>query len=237
LMAKKKTKTQKYVPYHVAQEAARKANVLSRREYLNWVDIKGPKGMPRQPNYTYRDLWQGWSLFLGTSNLFISNKAQQRRVSYEEALRYARSSGIKTREEWEDREHPPGIPRNPEVAYRYRDGEKLFCGWQHFLGIQKYAVEAAVETHRSEKFLLISCVDDIRVPKNEVLISTHPSKPHAAQYLQRRQLKAIRAFWAPQGYDWEASAQRYGAHEGADVWRFANFSEWVSDLSFDLSAV
>ena len=151
-MAKKKSKRQQYVPHHVAQEAARQANVSSRREYLNWVDIKQPTGIPRQPNYTYRDIWQGWSAFLGTNNAFTSEKADQRRVSYEEALRYARSSGIKTRQEWEDRVHPPGIPRNPEVAYRYRDGEKLFSGWQHFLGIRKFAVAAAVETHRSEKF-------------------------------------------------------------------------------------
>jgi hypothetical protein len=236
-VAKKKTNRKKYVPYHAAQEASRKANVSSRREYLNWVDIKEPKGIPRQPNYTYRDVWQGWSLFLGTSNVFVSNKAQQRRVSYEEALRYARSSGIKTREEWEAREHPLGIPRNPEVAYRYRDGEKLFCGWQYFLGIRKFAVAATVETHRSEKILLIAGVDDIRVPKNEVTISTHPSKSHAFQYLQRQQLKTIRAFWAPASFDWRTSAQRYGAHEGAEVWRFRNLCEWVSDLSFDLSAV
>ena len=128
-------------------------------------------------------------MFLGTNNTFTFEKAAQRRVSYEEALRYARSSGIKTSEEWEKREHPPGIPRNPEVAYRYRDGEKLFSGWQHFLGIRRFAAVAAVESGRSEKILLISGVDDIRVPKNEVAISIHPSKPQAVQYLQGRHLK------------------------------------------------
>lgn len=139
-----------WMSFEEARRFARALRTTSRHEFEAWRrgaapnDADGdrrpgqPERFPASPAdvYTRQGTWTSWGDFLGTGNLAPMD---QEFVSYDEASRFARELGIRTRTQWVDYvrgdlEHlpprPTNIPARPGWQYKH-SGWK---GWPPFLG-------------------------------------------------------------------------------------------------------
>jgi superfamily II DNA or RNA helicase len=114
------THLRKYLPFKEGRTLARSLNVKSQAE---WNDLarsgKLPPNLPKVPHMVYADDgWSSWGDWLGSGRI-ATYKVKYR--PFYEARRYARSLGLKTREEWLDfarsEKRPADIPVKPERTY------------------------------------------------------------------------------------------------------------------------
>jgi hypothetical protein len=109
-----------------ARKVVRLLRLKNQREFIGRARAGQLKGVPSDPRKTYRDAWTNWQDFLGTNNT---------RLTFEEAVKVARTFGVKTRREYaglaKDGRLPEGMPSDPRGAYK---GE--WRGWGDFLGFR-----------------------------------------------------------------------------------------------------
>ena len=121
-------KRNKYVSY---QEARKYAIANRIRTRADWESREHPTHIPRDiAKYFQRQgEWTNWHDFLG-----------KKRVSYEEARKYAITNRIRSRADWESRKHPTHIPR---TVAKYFKKQGKWQGWHAFLGKKKMSYEEA----------------------------------------------------------------------------------------------
>ena len=108
-------------PFKEAREFAQSLNLKFNSD---WIRLhkqgKIPKDIPRYPDIPYEKEWKGWGDFLGTGNLSPADKRKQL-ASYEECMKFVRSLGIKTENQWrtwnKNNERPIDIPYSFERSY------------------------------------------------------------------------------------------------------------------------
>ena len=90
-----------------------------------------PSYIPSDPLRTYKEEWEGWGCFLGTSNISLKDKEH---MPFKEARIFARSLNLKNIEEWKEycnANKNPKIKIHANETYT-RTGE--WEGWGDFLG-------------------------------------------------------------------------------------------------------
>ncbi|MDB9758354.1 DEAD/DEAH box helicase family protein [Gammaproteobacteria bacterium] len=125
----KNLKKMEYRPFKEARSFVRTLGLKNAEEWKNWVSGNNtrlgirPIDIPSQPHRIYKEDWLGYKDWLGTTY-----------VSFEEAKRYVRRLGIKSKKQWESyksgntqhhEELPANIPRKPEFVYKN-------SGWKGF---------------------------------------------------------------------------------------------------------
>jgi hypothetical protein len=126
------------LPFEEARELVRASGIESYDEWhLAYKEGRFPKGMPCNPNRSYKGSWIDWSDFLGTGWF-----------PFTEVREFARASRIKTGDEWrlahKERRLPKGMPSNPNVFYK-----DLWIDWNDFLGTEWIPFVDAREFARS----------------------------------------------------------------------------------------
>ncbi|MBA4066664.1 MAG: hypothetical protein C0501_23755 [Isosphaera sp.] len=120
------SKDGQFRPFEEARAFVRTLGLAGQRAYFAWSKGEGrPADVPSNPVNAYGAEWTWWADFLGTDVAYRP---------FEEARAFARTLGLKTRQEWQDRaaatDFPADVPKYPE--YRY-DGQG-WEGWAGFLG-------------------------------------------------------------------------------------------------------
>lgn len=112
---------------------AQQLGLKSKDEWAIWAKTADrPSDIPANPSRLYKKQWQGWGDFLGTKRI-----ANQKRLflPFEEAREYARSLGLKERNDWlewaKSDARPNNIPAYPNETYE----KKGWCGWGDWLGV------------------------------------------------------------------------------------------------------
>jgi len=124
------TKKNRFLSYEDAKIFVREANIKNTREYRTF---KGrPLNLPSAPDRIYKENWEGWDIFLGTSYR-----------TYEEAKKYVQSLNLKSREDWKilskQKKLPMDIPTSVEFVYKNE-----WEGWGKFLGTGRVASQEII---------------------------------------------------------------------------------------------
>ena len=128
-------KSPRSLAYEKAQAVVRQAEIKTAREYQRWKDR--PENVPAHPEVSYKNRgWQSWGDFLGTGSVVGSNAISytgRQYLSYEEARTFVRAAEITTEaafHPWFKKEHPAGMPSNPQKTYK----GKGWTSWSEFFG-------------------------------------------------------------------------------------------------------
>ena len=138
----------KYIAYEQAKAFLQMNGLLliSAKEYRTWRRVKDYKFLPLQPEFVYREVWEGWPVFLGK---IPKRRPKMPKLPYLEARSIAHRLTTKyphiidgdIRNNWlkfydeqyllpdEEQEIPKNFPRNPIGIYK-----KEFTGWPDFFG-------------------------------------------------------------------------------------------------------
>jgi hypothetical protein len=132
------THLREYPPFEEARILARSLNLKSQSEW----DVlarsgKLPPALPRAPHMVYAaDRWVSWGDWLGSGRV-ATYKLKYR--PFHQARAFARTLGLKSREEWLDfarsEKRPSDIPTKPEKAY----AKKGWAGMGDWLGTGRIA--------------------------------------------------------------------------------------------------
>ncbi len=98
------------------------------------TDFNLPVDVPAEPDKIYND-WS-WTFVSGK----FGSKGSRKRIplkdddkwSFEKCKKYAQGLKLKTGSEWKNMEHPIGVPRRPDLAYK----DEGFTDMMDFLGIK-----------------------------------------------------------------------------------------------------
>ena len=122
-------------------EARKFVHSLKFKNRKEWEEYKKsgkkPGDIPASPNTVYKNKgWEGMGDWLGTGKISPSDRKFR---SYDEARKFARKLGLKSKNEWFDyvklRKHPIDIPNDPRASYK----NKGWIGWGDFLGTGRIA--------------------------------------------------------------------------------------------------
>jgi hypothetical protein len=124
-----------FLPFSEARKFVRSQGMKSSSDFKRWVKSARPRGIPSNPQRTYKDKgWAGWDDFLGTNT--VAPHLREYR-SFDKARSYAHSLNLKSRDEWiafckgdipEKGELPDDIPAYPARVYE-RQGWKGVGDW------------------------------------------------------------------------------------------------------------
>lgn len=103
-----------FVSYEDAQKWGKEQGLKNSTEWRNYKNR--PSDIPSEPEYVYKEQWNGWTAFLGGKF-----------VSYEEARKWAKENGIRGKNDWFNRIKPSNIPSNPQHTYK-----EQWNGWFSF---------------------------------------------------------------------------------------------------------
>ena len=137
-----------YVPYRIAQQIARENNLTTRAQYRKYRKDNEALYLPFVPDRVYEE-WEGWNLFLGTTNSFEKTMRTRKKKVFREywnAVRWAQvqakhygiTSSSKWREWYEEYEVPDDIPKRPEQVY---EG----FSWKVWLGLDVMSIADAAK--------------------------------------------------------------------------------------------
>jgi predicted helicase len=120
-----------FLSYEEVIKYARTLNLNSYKEWAKQAKSKNfPSNIPSDPSRVYKKSWVSWGDFLGTFRVAPGKKNFR---SFEDAKRYVKSLGIKTKTQWEEyaksKNRPKDIPYSPEIHYK-----KEWKYWGDFLG-------------------------------------------------------------------------------------------------------
>ena len=118
------------MPFEDAREYVRKLKIKGQKEWYEWCKSgEKPDNIPTAPFAAYKDKWIGFSDWLGKERV----KGAKAR-NYPDALAFARTLGLKSKDEWIEYckgEIPFDIPKYPDETYRGK-----FKDWDDWLGIK-----------------------------------------------------------------------------------------------------
>jgi len=114
-------------PFAVARAYVHTLGLKNQSEYYAWAKTEArPEDVPANARTTYKDEWQGWEDWLGTTPGPFR--------PFAEARDYARALGLRSHGQWDEHaespDFPADIPVNPSYHYR-NDG---WLGWSDWLG-------------------------------------------------------------------------------------------------------
>ena len=119
-------------------EALGYARSLGLKSLMEWREFvksgEKPSDIPSYPDRFYKGKgWKSWGDFLGYNEGYMPGNWKD----FQEAREYARTLGLKSREEWwewnKGGERPSGIPSNPNKFYKGKGWES----WPDFLGFNE----------------------------------------------------------------------------------------------------
>jgi superfamily II DNA or RNA helicase len=118
--------------FEEAREWARNSGIKSGPEWTKASkERRLPMDIPSNPSIVYSEEFQSWGDWFGTGRI---HKKDWR--SFEEAMEWARNSGIKSRSEWikasREIRLPVDIPSNPSIVY-----SEEFQSWGDWLGTSR----------------------------------------------------------------------------------------------------
>lgn len=120
----------KWLSYQQASEWAQSQNIMTCDQWAERYSAGLPEGVPEDPQTVYGNEFVGWHEFLGVQ---LSRDGRKVFWSYERARDWARSAGIKSGAQWEqkskDKVLPIGVPAQPYKVYKGK-----FKNWGDFLG-------------------------------------------------------------------------------------------------------
>nr|AIF19118.1 hypothetical protein [uncultured marine thaumarchaeote KM3_85_E11] len=130
------------IPFDKARKFARSLKLEGQKDWGEYSKSgKRPKYIPANPRRTYKKEWKGWGDWLGTG--YIAPIYRQY-CSFNEARKYARTLGLKRRDEWnahnilrtkrQNSKTRNDVPRDPRSVYK-----KEWKGWGNFLGTENIA--------------------------------------------------------------------------------------------------
>ena len=128
-----KHSTTKKRSFPEARNFARSLGLKSKVEWEEWRKSgERPDDIPSSPDHVYKDEgWLSWGDFLGFEEGYDAG-AEWR--SFVEARVYARSLGLESQKQWQERSksglRPRDIPSHPELVYK----DKGWTSWPDFLG-------------------------------------------------------------------------------------------------------
>ena len=129
-----------YLPFEEAREYVWRLGLKSQKEWREWIRSKEkPQDIPSHPELLYKDEgWLSWGDFLGYKKGHVAKaRSTPKRRSFTDALGYARSLGLKSREDWlefvKSGEKPSDIPARPDQFYK----DKGWKSWGDFLGYKE----------------------------------------------------------------------------------------------------
>ncbi|TBR07322.1 MAG: hypothetical protein EPO62_08615, partial [Candidatus Nitrosotenuis sp.] len=110
------------LPFSEAREIVRELGLRGIKEWKEYCKSgKLPENIPKHPHQRYRELWTGYSDWLGCENrsgVFIAKKF----LPFEDAREYARSLRLSGQKEWlewaRSDKRPASIPSSPYKTYR-----------------------------------------------------------------------------------------------------------------------
>lgn len=123
----------KFRSYSDAREFVHGLRLRSKEEWRQYCKLGKPSDVPSSPDNAFRKEWKGWGDWLGTGKISPKHNIK---ITFEEAREYARSLGLKSKEEWEKYRRSKlqiGIPTHPDRFY-INSGWK---GWRDWLGLGK----------------------------------------------------------------------------------------------------
>jgi len=152
-----------WMPYEEAKKWARAHNIKSYQQYNAFAHIR-PKNVPSNPDVVYKDVWPGWSKFLG-NGVKLRNYDW---ATYEEASQWAQEQKIIGVEEWCQSQRPDNMPYCPDAVYKEK-----WKGWGVFLNSKKMV--GVSKTERLARLVLDSVFDPNADPhrKQSVIGSTN----------------------------------------------------------------
>lgn len=111
----------KFRSFEQARESTHNLKLKTREDWRKYCkSAKKPSDIPNSPEHIYKKEWKGMGDWLGTGTIATRDKAIKWR-SFKEAREYAKSLGIKTREEWyahcRSGKKPDDIPTYPWEVY------------------------------------------------------------------------------------------------------------------------
>ena len=141
-----------FLSYEEVIKYARTLNLNSYKEWAKQAKSKNfPSNIPSDPSRIYKKSWVSWGDFLGT---FRVAPGKRNFRSFEDAKRYVKSLGIKTKTQWEDyaksKNRPKDIPYSPAIHYK-----KEWKYWGDFLGTKfiPYNLRNNMSFENAKKFV------------------------------------------------------------------------------------
>ena len=128
-------KDRKYLSYEECKEYAKKMDIKSSIKWKKYCrENKKIGNIPSEPSRKYKNNgWKCWGDFLGTGRININNK-DRKYLSYEECIKFAQESNIKSASEWrkyyKEKKLPDNFPNSPDVVFK----NKGWKCWGEFLG-------------------------------------------------------------------------------------------------------
>jgi hypothetical protein len=128
--------------FYEARELVRQENLSSVKQYEKWWKLNLPARIPKRPDRAYKNEWQGWNDFLGSTNPFPCVRKNFR--SFKEARAFAHQLRFNTKAQWieyaKSDKKPKDVPSRPDLVYR----EEWFT-WKDFLGVDIPSVKRNIE--------------------------------------------------------------------------------------------
>jgi superfamily II DNA or RNA helicase len=121
-----------FTSFEKAKEFALSLKLKSEKEWRSYCrglrpDLpQRPSQVPAVPPQTYKTEWQGWGVWLGTSNI---KPGSQTYLPFLRARKFVRQLKLRNSDEWDsyaqglshpDNPRPPGIPYSPGIVYKNR---------------------------------------------------------------------------------------------------------------------
>lgn len=110
------------VNYLSFEETKNYARELGIKTCTEWAKIKHPSNIYKCPNMSFKNKgWTYWRDFLGTNDKYLS---------YEEVIKYARGLNFQSSYQWNLQKHPKNICKQPHMFFK----NKGWTNWNDFLG-------------------------------------------------------------------------------------------------------
>jgi len=141
-----------YRSFEEARKFVRTLGLTSEKEWKKYCRSgKKPRDIPNAPAGVYKSKWKGMGDWLGTGFVALSRRKYR---PFQEARQFARSLGLKNRDEWSEfcdgAKKPSDIPNKPNHVYSTE-----WNGWIDWLGYEETAWSV-----RRVKELLRSVIDN-----------------------------------------------------------------------------
>ena len=148
-----------FLSYEEAAQLCKENKIASPHDYRE--RYKEFKGLPSNPNITYKKSWTSWTNFFG-----------KKYVTFEEAKQICHDNGIGSYVEYINRyKEFPGLPSSTAVY-------KEFRGWSDFIGKQFFSYDEAREILK-EKHIITTKLYRLSYKKlSESLEKKLPSNPN-----------------------------------------------------------
>ena len=191
-LGKKRTRGAKARNYEDARKYARSLGFISKKQWTEFTKSdKFPFDMPRHPQDTYRQKFQGyydWLNIPGEEKKRKERKSTKNFLPFQEAREYVRRLNLKDQKEhlvWQKTERPDNIPSIPQIVYS--DDWTSLADWLGTTRTRSTSFLSFEESREYARGLNISSIDEWeslgtagKLPQN---IPNSPDKTFADKWI------------------------------------------------------